>query len=381
MTERLLLHGACADGYHDFSHPPKPFKNMFYPEQEKKAGQPGLYHLRAGLPSDLKIPLGRNPSNLHNPDVLHKEPEMLQELLIGAEPIGTGDYKYSVPDPTQMDEQIIQNLCRAINSSATVDGEKKVRRNINTILGLEQYTIKLLSDHLGNTNINDIQSIQAATSGKHKGRAFRPSKIRIDDLFRFLGSTDINLLFDACSMNMITLFKNALPEQSKQTLNINWLINREFLNDPATKPMNSDSKHTIVGGAQINFRYLIEDSPQTITYTRYEARASSDMLQRNKFFSKMDFKLGPVAITKGDTNPSTRLEVFYNDSLFISDAPNIDNQIGECCGEITAAILSKDPLLASSHYQRKRSGDWLQALSCLQVVYTMTEIQQKNQSH
>ena len=380
-SERLLLHAACADSYHDFSHPPKQFGNTFNPTREHVSGKPGLWDVRLGLPTDLNIPLSRNSANQYNPNVLHKENQMLQELFKGAEPIGADfDTQYKVPNPLDEDKKFVKRLCVAIASSPSIDGEKKVKRNFNTLLGAESYTIKLLSDSTGNTNVNEIQSLQAATSGKHAGREFRPSQIKVSDLFRLFKSNEVNLVFDACSMNVTSLFKNAQPDTAnKQAITVNWLINREFLNDPATKPMNDDPKIAIFAKDQMKFNFLVEADPSPITYIRYESGSTSDVLQRNKFFSLLDFKLGPVSIKDNKSNPSTRLEIFQgnNTNGYFSDSPNIHNQIGECCKQIWDAMTGSDHIATSAHYQRKRSGDWLQALSCLdtgRLYYDRTDV-------
>ena len=364
-NERMLLHAACADSYHDFSHPPKGYSNTFSPTTNEIVGKPGLPEVRAGLPTEIKAPLSRIPANQYNRDILHKENELLQELFQG-DPIGN----YQVPSPMNMDDSFVRRVCEEI-SKINTGGEHKITRPFNTLEGSQTYTIKLLQSADGKTNINEIQSVQAATSGKHKGREFRPSKIKVSDLFKFFNSNDINLLFDACSMNITTLFKNALPDTSSKVLNINWLINREFLNDPATKPTNSDPHHELKAPAQIFFRYMIESEKNTITYPRYDPKnKANDALQRNKFFSNLDFKLGPITKKNLNGDPATRLEVFQdgNKNIYISDEPAVSNQIGMCCASIWNSILSEQKekrIIVSSHYQRKRSGDWFQALSCL----------------
>ena len=367
-TERMLIHAACADPYHDFSH-----NHTFEPSRELVVGKPGLFEARSGLPTRLNFPLSRKPANMYNPDVLHKENQMLQELFQSSEPFGKGSYQYRVPNPLNEDKQFVKNICRAIASSPSVDGEKKIKHSFATLQGSESYTIKLLSDLEGNTNINDLQSLQAETSGKHKGREFRPSKLHVSDLFRFFGSDNINLLFDACSLNIQSLFKNALRDVSNpQTLHIHWLINREYLNDPATKPMTHDKKIMIESPAQIDYRYLIESDPNPITYIRYEPGSPNTPLQRDKFFSLLDFKLGPVIVEgNNDVHPKVRLEIFQdnNKHMYLSDDPSFHNQITQCCRMIREAIEGKtnNHILTSAHYQRKRSGDWFQALSCLDV--------------
>jgi hypothetical protein len=375
-SERLLMHAACADSYHDFSHPPKGFGNSFNPIRTATAGKPGLYDVCLGLPATKatqSIPLSRISGNQYNPDMLHKENQMLQELFKG-QTIGEGPFesRYTVPNPIEEDKKFVKNLCRAISASridASKNEEHKASCSFDTLLGNESYTIKLLSDSTGQTNINEIQSIQG---GKHRRTGAivdaRPSKIKVSDLFRFFGSNEVNLVFDACSMNITSLFKNALPG-GDHVMNVNWLINREFLNDPATKPMSDDPKVALVAPAQMKFRFLVEADPNTIAYTRYEGKADSGVLMRDKFFSLLDFKLGPLQIRAPGAHPNTRLEVFQdgNKSIYISDSPNIHNQIGECCSSIWSAITgaSNNHLITAAHYQRKRSGDWFQALSCL----------------
>jgi len=365
-AERLLLHAACADSYHDFSHPPKPFSNTFNPIRERVAGKPGLYDVRAGLPTNLDLPLSRSIANQYNPDVLHKENQMLQELFKGSEPIGN----YKVPNPLEEDKRFVKNLCLAIDGSpANSNKKKQLTRTFETLNGSETYTIKLLSDANGNTNVNDIQSLQAATSGKHAGREFKESKITVGDLYKLFGSTDVNLVFDACSMNITSLFKNAQPDPQVGEFHVNWLINREFLNDPATKPMIDDKKIIIKAPGQMFFNFMVESDPNPITYIRYETGSTSDILQRNKFFSNLDLKLGPVMYKDNKSNPTTVLELYQNNNerLYIIPEPSLQNQIGQCCQLIWEAIFGKNHIVTSSHFQRKRSGDWLQALSCLDV--------------
>lgn len=371
-SERLLMHAACADSYHDFSHPPKGFGNSFNPIRTETAGKPGLYDVCIGLPATKatqSIPLSRISGNQYNPDMLHKENQMLQELFKG-QTIGEGPFesKYTVPNPIEEDKKFVKNLCKAIAASridAARNQEHKASCSFDTLLGNESYTLKLLSDSTGEVNINEIQSLQ---ENKKKGREARASRIKVSDLFRFFGSNEVNLVFDACSMNITSLFKNALAG-GDQVMNVNWLINREFLNDPATKPMADDPKVALVAPNQMKFRFLVEADPNTIAYTRYEGKSDSGVLMRDKFFSLLDFKLGPLQIRAPGAHPNTRLEVFQdgNKSIYVSDSPNIHNQIGECCSSIWSAITgaSNNHLITAAHYQRKRSGDWFQALSCL----------------
>ena len=364
--ERMLRHGACADPYHDFSHPPASVssRSMFNTNASYKAGQPGLFEAKIGLPGKIPIPVSKSAGD---PNALHDENQMLQ-LLFNEKEIGT----YKVPsEETVSEASLMSNIFSAIDN---IEGEQATV-NFETLSGTKGYTIRLLKDSTGNTNVNATRFKAARKETRRKSGTIRPARPQSDgtlitsDLIKFIGGVnEINLLFDACSVDVISLFRYG--KKDKETLNVNWLINREFINDPATKPYKATTETITDKLDRNNIHFLVEDVQETITYPVY-TEVKDDLL-RNKFYSLYDFKLAATKMPTADSLPTTQLEIFDNKrNVHKSADPKSDNQIGACCRRILDYIIMKvfgRTNMIAVNYQAKRSGDWLQGLSCLDVL-------------
>lgn len=365
--EPKIRHGTCADPYHDFHK-----KSLFNTNKTYQAGKPGLYEAKIGLPPGLPIPDSMGEGGVNG---LHKENQMLQ-LLFGGTKISES---YTVPTDEANSETLMKNLFDAIDELA----DKRKEISITTLFGMVPYTIRLLKDTVGNTNINQTRFKVAKPARTKQGRAIpatlqRDGTLTTQNMIDFIGGVpEINILFDACSIDITAMFKYGKKMLGAEPpLKVNWLINREFINDPATKPYFANpTKHPLeVQGASVinrnNIHYLVEDENETIIYSRHGLPDDNDKFMRNRFYSLYDFKLGPTKMTEGSI-PTAQLEILDNKrQVHKSSDPKSDNQIGSCCRRILDYIASKifdRTNMIAVNYQAKRSGDWLQALCCLDV--------------
>ena len=351
-----LLHGACTDPYHDFSHAKK-YGNMFNPITSYMAHKPGLFEAKSGLPVQSDIPATRTRGNADT-DELHNENQLLQRLFSNVK-IGS----YSVPAEMENTPTLMKDLFDAIDKTP----EKIAPVSFLNTLELGGYTLRLLKDSTGETNINRTRYRKEKRKGGKVVRPENKGSLKNKDLFDFIGrQSEINLLMDACSIDILSLFTDIEDDGAASLpLTANWLVNREFLNDPAKKTwferIEGRSKRNTV-------RFLLDDEGETITYSNYMNKNAEFM--RNMFFSVYEFKLSPLEIENREA-PNIRLEIFDDkQNIHSSCDPKTDNEIGSCCSRISEYVsegmYGKTNMIAVN-YQAKRSGDWLQALSCLDI--------------
>jgi hypothetical protein len=164
--------------------------------------------------------------------------------------------------------------------------------------------------------------------------------LKENNIIEFLGSKDVYLLIDAANIKILKI----LQEIKKKTLNVNQIINREVINDSASKSL--DKLETI--------NQYIDETKGDIVYS-----SKNHEYNRDKFFSKYDLILGPIE--GKDKKLRTHFQIKDNHEILFETLDSDDNNKTKCKNAFTENIYSEWPII----YQRKRSGDWLQALSCL----------------
>ena len=343
-----IKHGACTDSYHDFGHGGKGFNTL----RTADMNRPGLAEVVQGLPDPAgAIPVGRVAGKLINLDTLRDEPTMLGELfqavtINGNSVVPTTDAGLSAG----ADYNIIQKLIElsAIGSYADAN------IILPTIEGPIEYKFKILHKTVGSVVKANIKQIGC--------------ELDTNDFATFFGGENINLLFDASVINITALIKNCKKASSGvQMLNLKRVINRELINDPAPKTyeeQNSSKSH-------VNFEIMFETNEADITYSRYaNSMAKTNDQQRDKFFSLFDFRIGPLQIIK-DKLPKTSVDIIGDGGrrLYCNDNPHENNNIANCWARIQKAFKSSaiKHIESAAYFQCKRSGDWLQALSCLDI--------------
>ena len=363
-VERLLIHGACTDSFHDFGG------GHFLPRNDDS--NPGLYHVRYGLPfSDARlkdIPLTRAVNTVKFPDVLHDENQLFQELFNGFPLLGA---KTIQAPPAKM-ETVTNDFAQYLESLApAANGMREQKHTFqNTIHGSETYTIRLLTQD----GVSDIKPMFNKGSKPGVRPVVLPScTITTDTFYKFFGSDQINLLFDAQCIKVMKLLQYAEPTGAPLT--VRRIHNREVINDPAPKTFEDPS-----GRWNSNMTHSVEfdADPTFINYQHYEPKDGGDPLDRDKFYSALDFKLSPLYNApfsmKSGNKPAASIEVLQNGSLILhsDNDPHISNRISQCWLRIKNAFdkgagKKKNHIEVAAHYQCKRSGDWLQALSCLDL--------------
>jgi len=340
---RSIKHAACADSYHDFGHGGKSFNTT----REVKDG-PGLGHVVAALDNSKwpTQPLARNPKSL-NSDMLRDENTMLQELFAGA--AANVDFAKT--------SDLVSTL-EANNGEIFIDIQR-------TIYGPQQYEVKML---------NHDYKYDVGTSASR-------APITNEDINNFFGKNEINLLFDASVINITRLFLEAVSPGPGIT--VNRIVNREIVNDPAPKTYEKSAKDRAAEEAGGNkYNILFENSKDTITYVHNPSHLINNDLQRDKFFSKFDLTLSPFKSADRKSLPrigmTIRNPTAGDTSIYTSDDPHENNNIQKCWNRIKKLFASADKKMGGQvvpgtheevgvHFQCKRSGDWLQALSCLDI--------------
>ena len=336
-----LKHAACADSFHDFGHGGKSFNKL-----RNDYSTPGLSHVTRAL-NDSKwaaIPNSRGQLN-----GLREENDMMEELFAGAAP----GFEFAST----------KDLVTEIENA----GGSLILDLQNTIYGVQQYDVKLLQ-HDGNWDV---------------GKSDSHAEITTSDIFNLFGKTTVNLLFDASVINVTDLFVNA-TDGGAGAITVNRIVNREIVNDPAPKTYEKSVTDRRAEAGNI-YNILFEKSNENITYVNNPADLYNNELQRNKFFSKMDLTLTPFASNDRQALPRIRMTITdpkaEGDVVYTNDDPHQNNNIAKCWNRIKnlnkiASDARANPAKLDEmgvHFQCKRSGDWLQALSCLDIGRTFLD--------
>ena len=334
---KSIKHAACADAKHDFNKKGKPFNAKRVADPNK----PGLFDVLTGIPEGegvIKgIPTGREGEI--KPDTLRSEDAMLEELFkeTAFEYEGKGD---AIGNDNR--KPFVKRLIEAMGPSYS---DKPI--TFKGINGDEKYMLKIL--HKGD-------DINTKTMG---------NKLTTNEYETFFDTTDINLLFDAYVVDIVSLLKKA-DKTSTAILNVRSIINRELINDPAPKAYEDDKSKT---NTKINVDIMFDAEEGNISYPAIKEIEPTD-LQRDKFFSNYDFRMGPIKrLDKG--LPTTNVDILSKDGkkVYANNDPHENNCIMRCWNRILEAfkISPMKHIDSSVHFQCKRSGDWLQALACLDM--------------
>lgn len=193
-----------------------------------------------------------------------------------------------------------------------------------------KYNIKML--HKANTS--DIKTLTNNLKVKKQN-----DKLTKDDIDKFLNA-NTNIVVDASFINVFDLFLN-IPDIEK--LNINNICNRETINDSA----NSSDKLE-------GFNNLFDNNSLSKEY------------DKNVFNTKYHVTLGKLTRKIPDDVDSSFLSHFEikDDESKIYDSKTAGKSTISNCIALFNRIRAEDKDKRSAVLQAKRSGDWLQAISC-----------------
>jgi hypothetical protein len=370
IIERLLIHGACSDSFHDFN-------TGGHFNTKMTTDKAGLYHVKYGLPytnPDLKeYPLPRAMNTLKNSNVLHDENQIFQELFQG---FPGGGAPVIITDPTTPNDTAMNDFAQYLEKLAPskTNGMREMNFSFpNTIHGVENYTIRLLTQTHKGVAQSDIKQLyeKGAKAGKGVAAANPVCHITTDTFKNFFNSNVIQLLFDAQSIKVMKLLQYA--KSGTESLTVRRIFNREVVNDPAPKTFEDPAGEMGEwAGNTIAHTVEFDAEKSSITYLKYD-QSRNDPMDRDKFYSTLDFRLGPLSTgiyRKGNT-PLAKMEVLQNGNFIVhsDNDPHIANRISQCWYRISKAMggagKKANHIEVAAHYQCKRSGDWLQALSCV----------------
>jgi hypothetical protein len=273
----------------------------------------------------------------------------LADVIIALPTLRPGSKLISVPDEDTLLESLLGKSIKDIIEKLRGENVEEYL-NINGIKKKE-YRVKILK-HENEPNIRNIKE-----------------KMTIEEYRKFFDlsiSDSLNLVIDAQTVGINDLFSYARQERGKEPLEVNSLLNREVINDPGPKSYDQSSFRS-----NESSKYFIRKETQTgnITYTAYNDTQQPSDLYRNMFFSKLDLCLSPLNDNPGKI-PNIKLDIIDQEKEIIhqSSNPHITNAITSCYNFIMGLLTSKVAkchIKTSAIFQCKRSGDWLQALSCL----------------
>jgi hypothetical protein len=302
----LLKHGILADANHDF-------KEKGFGLSKEGVVETILKGTDESICSDI-------PERSSNGEVTYyDEDNLLYKLL---------DEKNNFDDRRNFNEQLIEKLVKSEDYKIELTG---VGYEDNT------YNVSLLHYY----EEIDLKSLI-------KDPHITESDIR--DFFDDRDYRDQNILIDTGTIDFLNFFH-------VKNYNINFIINREKINDPA--------RSSKILGKIKGITYLLdidksgEDGDICYHYNEQE-------LNRDKFFSRYYFYLGPptkIEPQKSNSKLKTRFLIMPDDGEEFEDYETInsdDNNIENCVTALKTRPEEDWPMI----YQRKRAGDWLMVLSC-----------------
>lgn len=316
-----LLHGACADSVHDFG---------ISKDKTTKKGVPTLGDVLITLPGD---------HNIINKNV--RDEATLLNILLNT---GKGNP--------------IENLVAELAST----GFEKVLE-VNGIT-TNTYTVKLLHDSEGKYNIRNIR--RTVTTDEYR------------KFFNISAADPLNILVDAQTVTINELFGHAKKPDRSEKIFVNNILNREVINDPA--PKTYEMKVFKNDGSAV-YRIKEDEEERVITYSSFEN--ANQELYRNKFFSTLDFCISRLVSKTPNSLPKIELDIINKNKNIVhqTNDPHKTNSIAVCLEYIKKLLRTSGDkhIKCSAFFQCKRSGDWLQALSCFDTgrKYSGGEIQGK----
>ena len=198
----------------------------------------------------------------------------------------------------------------------------------------------------------------------------RPKEINVDEIIKrenlpikvfrdFIGGNILNLVIDSTSVKLFDLLKSLQQGDDAEQITVNILKNRETINDSSFKltAVESSSKNKV----KIKLYYDSKADELQYSTTTEESTSYTDM-----FFSNYAFKLSPLknTVRGGLITSSSITTKIIGDKLSITlTNPGVQNSIAHCLDLLRKALFGQE-----TAFPRKRSGDWLMCLSCLDIL-------------
>ena len=356
---RFLIHAACTDTYHDFHS-----KAGFSDKMKASPTNPGVFDARMGLsvpdgtPYTI-IPKNRDHKTGGQPDIdaLHDEDELMVETF---RHVQDGGQTFATSS------NIIQALIAYLkdrDSPEIVDQSFDGLWNPDGTTQTHKYNIKLFRTAAGEADIKNLWLDTKSTP---------LSKASQNEIGDFFGSDDIFLVFDASVLDLVTFIKSS-PDGGRQQ-SVHRIFNREVVNDPATKTYEDKPLYD-----HVHSDVYFDNDTGTITYARHAPIAmnsgigwirDSAPFHRDKLFSQYDFRLSRLVYQpSGAPRINLELQDEAGSRIHCSADPHEDNNIARCWKRILECYKKDSKHInAAAHVHCKRSGDWLQALSCMDTA-------------
>lgn len=323
-------HFRASDAWHDLS---KEFK-------KELALSPGIRDLFLGLPASLNvrgIPVTRTNVaifNLNGAKVeVNDEIETVRSMLIASENPTRYDFKgFDIGD--LRDGQIL--------TAHGIDEGGEYRQY--------KYTVTTL----------DVRDDAER----------RPPSIPVNVFARLFGieatGQTVNIMIDASPIAINELISKLTPADGF-TLNVNLVINREAVNDPATRPCELNGP----AGDHVRCDTLYDSGQSNIIYS-----------EKNPFFTKYMITMGKLDIGKDPKFLKAlkcKVEISYGEKeTHISLNPKKDNSIDTCLKFIKGLFSAVYDLFTrkriSVAYTQKASGDAGEAMSALDDTREYTSV-------
>ena len=321
---------------------------------------PGRFNfLKRAACADAKHDFGEKMINLtRDPSDIPGFPEILKGL--------DSSSHREIPNPIDSEDAVIRLLTPITIPALKADLKRSPEKTVTIpINGYDtrpyNYKVKLL----------------------HKGATYDTDKMKGDyaltlhDMATFFETKDVNLVIDASSLGIMKLISSVKRHHENDTdFSINLLVNRETVNDPAGK-LTEFCKISATVNEKLRTDVLIDREPYEIQYVHNTPGLEPVDLQRDKFFSLLDFKMSPVHYKQNQHGSmkskyvSINVDILQNDGkrVYSTNDPKVCNTIDSCWNLMLRAFgnlgQNKNSLEIAAYFQCKRSGDWLQALSCL----------------
>jgi hypothetical protein len=161
-------------------------------------------------------------------------------------------------------------------------------------------------------------------------------KLNKSDLLTFFNRDDINLLVDT---SFISIMYKICEADNVEDLDIHALTNRERLNDSGKK------SNDVLKGLKPN---LFDATQDDIVYDR-----------DTQFNTNYNLRLGTI----NKNNKLVKFQILNGDQVLHKSNSGASNSVPKCKAALNKKGLDNDTKKAI--LELKRSGDWLQALSCL----------------
>ena len=272
-VRKSLLEAACGDSVHDFHN-----KLSLKDPKQGQAVRVGIADVLPGLPE------------VEGSQINHTNYKKEDDLLGDFFKLNLGEKdKFTI---TKLIDYLIEKKDSDYKDFIKIPGIKPEPHN---------YTMKLLhskkkegvphSEGYNIRNMYDLINIK-------EYRTF----------FDLAGDDPLNLVIDAQTVGINTLFSKATIDEGDTPLRVNTIINREVINDPAPKTYDIDK---LGKGNSAKYQIILDRQDDNIIYSKFDDNIESEF-KRSMFFSKFDFTLSKL-ITEGKTLPwiyLVRVDIF-----------------------------------------------------------------------